>query len=267
MRCRYKETSYISGKYVETYVYPVFGPVKGRRRKFLPTRDVQAKLNAENSRRRLGRLIACNFTRADSLVTLTYRPGEEPETDGACLKDWYNFRRRLDRAREKAGLPPVKAICIPEKGAKGGRYHMHVVMSGGLDAGKLRDVWGKGFVRIDPLEFDDYGMQGLGEYLHKCPILKKTYLRAGELSEPDVVEREGKISRRRVVELYGLTDCPEEFEKQYEGVRVVSAESFYNTFNTQFYLRVCGVREAASGGGRTVHGRTGTRESRFAGSA
>lgn len=255
MRCRYKETIVRAGKYVEVYVYPVFRASKGRRRKWRATGDAQRRLNEEYSKRRLGWLIACNFTEKDALVTFTYRPGEEPSDDRACVRDWYNLRRRLDRAREKRGLTPLKAICVPERGANGGRYHLHVILSGGLTAEELRDVWGKGFVRVDPLEFGDYGMTGLAGYLDKCPILKKRYLRAGDLQEPEVNEREGQISQTRVRELNGLTDCPEEFEAQYPGVRVVSAAPFYNAFNTQFYLRVCGVIDRDVGGRRQAASR------------
>ena len=251
MRCRYKEVTYISGKYTETYVYPVFKKGKGRRGKYRPTGDAQAALNAENSRRRLKRLIECNFGDGDLMVTLSYRDEELPEDDRTCVRDWNNFKRRLERARRKAGLPPMKGICIPEKGRKNGRYHFHVIVNGGLDAVRLKEIWGKGYVRIDPLEFGDVGMKGLANYLDKCPLLTKKYLRCGDLREPEVKEREGKISAARVRELYGLTDCPEEFERQYPGVRVVNAASFYNAFNTQFYLRIDGVKEppVAAGAG------------------
>ena len=253
MRCRYKEVTYISGKYTETYVYPVFKASKGRRGKYRPTGDAQAALNAENSRRRLKRLIECNFTDADVMLTLSYRDAELPEDDRGCLRDWNNFKRRVQRRRARKGLPDLKAICIPEKGKKNGRYHFHIILNGGLSVSDLRDVWGKGYVRIDPLEFGDVGMKGLANYLDKCPLLTKKYLRCGDLKEPEVVEREGKISAARVRELYGLTDCPEEFQTQYPGVRVVNAASFYNAFNTQFYLRIDGVREppVAAGAGYT----------------
>ena len=241
MRCRYREVIYHCGKYVENVIYPVFKNKGGRRRKYRPTSDVQERLNRYNAEQKLRRLIETNFGEGDIWLTLTYDEKHLPGEDKRFFADYYNFIRRLNRYREKRGMEQVKAIDVP---ANDGRYHHHVVISGGLTSAELRKIWGKGMIWDRPLEWGDDGLQGLADYIARQSIAGKRYLRTKTVRDPEVTTREGRISQGRVRELYGLTDCPEEFEDALDGVRVTSVKSFYNTFNTHFYLRVFGVRDA-----------------------
>ncbi len=56
-----------------------------------------------------------------------------------------NYIRRIQRLRKKRGLPPLKYIAVTERGKKGGRYHHHITINGGIDRDELESLWGLGY--------------------------------------------------------------------------------------------------------------------------
>jgi hypothetical protein len=71
--------------------------------KYKESREVQRKLNAKNSQKRLTRLMNANFTDGDLIMTLTYADGCYPTPERA-RKDMTNYIKRVRTYRKKQGL-------------------------------------------------------------------------------------------------------------------------------------------------------------------
>ena len=76
-----RESVYVCGDYMDGDIYPVFQAPGKRRSRCKPTSEIQQKLNQKNAEKKLTRLVHSNFTEDDIALHLTYRPGEEPQTE------------------------------------------------------------------------------------------------------------------------------------------------------------------------------------------
>lgn len=107
-------------------------------------RKAQAKLNKRKAEEKLTRLLDENFQRSDLSVTLKYHDGKNPEDEKQALKDVQNYIRRIKSLRNKRGLDPIRYIYVIEgtNGARGRRFHAHVVMSGdGITMDEAEKKW------------------------------------------------------------------------------------------------------------------------------
>ena len=255
MRRVYREKSFVCGDYKEVYIYPCFADCvkKGRRRpKAKPTPAAQKKLNQRIRENNLIRLLHANFTAEDISFDLTYRDGEQPSTDEGAKKDVQNFLRRLKRFRNKAGLPELKYIAVTEKGSRSGRYHHHLVLSGGVGIGTLAAIWGKGYTKAQPLQFDETGLIGKGKYLVKQAKGKdkqsqyfRSFYSSKNLVNPQPRKRDGRFSQRKVRELCEDPCDRAAFERLYEGYAFAEAAEYYNDVNSGFYLEIRLYRKSA----------------------
>lgn len=249
MRCFYREKVYIAGDYAEIDVYPVFidNTSRHRKRKAKPTSEVQTALNTRNAQRRAVRLINANFTAEDIKCELTYRDDHLPDTAEAAQRQLQNFFRRMKRLRRRKDLSALKYFATTEQGEKAGRWHHHVIMSGGLLPSEIAALWGKGYVlKIQPLQFNDEGVEGLARYFTKDKTLYRRYNASRNLEKPIEYERTGAITQREVKQLaadhkgtgaasarYG-----EEFGARW---RITGSQIVLNEFNGLPYLslRMC----------------------------
>ncbi len=230
MRCIYRERRYYSGNYLEIDIYPVFGKAGQRRKRYKPTSECQKKLNKKNAEMKLTRLMNANFTEEDLKVDLTYRNDMLPDDD-AALKELRNFIRRLKRFRKKAGLSELKYIAVTEKGKKSGRYHHHLVISGGVELKDIKRLWGRGFFTCELLEFDENGIEGLAKYLVKEPIGSKFYQASRNLTQPEVETRDEVYSQKTVNAMAQMCQDAALWEGLYDGYTFVSAVPFWNDYN------------------------------------
>ena len=201
MRCFYREKIYIAGDYAEIDVYPVFvgNRPSRRRKKAKPSSEVQSALNARNAQRRAIRLINANFTAEDVKCELTYRNGYLPDSAEAAQRQLQNFFRRMKRLRQRKGLSDLKYLATTEQGERAGRWHHHVIMSGGLLPAEIARLWGKGYVlKVQPLQFNDEGVDGLARYFTKDKTLYRRYNASRNLEKPIEYERTGTITQREV---------------------------------------------------------------------
>lgn len=107
-------------------------------------RRAQERLNRENAKKRLIRLVNANFAKGDLMVCCEYPDGQEPENDEQARRDIVNYLKRIRYMREKRGLPPMKYIYITEVTVSpkyGIRYHHHIIMSGGISRAEAEDKW------------------------------------------------------------------------------------------------------------------------------
>lgn len=239
MRCLYREKKHYCGEYLEIDIFPVFEYQRGRGKKRKPTTEVQKQLNHRNAERKLIRLLNTNFTKKDIRFDLTYDNDNYPSSPKDAQREMQNFIRRVKRYRKKQGLPELKYVAVTEIGKKSGRLHHHIVMSGGIDITDLAEIWGKGYTTAKPLQFDEYGIVGIAKYLIKEPILGKRWCASRNLEQPKTSTRDGRISKRKVVELHNSgNDNRAELERLYEGYALADCHPFYNDVNGGYYVTV-----------------------------
>lgn len=270
MRCRYREKIYRCGDYFESEIFPVFHKGGGkihRRSKYKPTSAMQARLNQRRAEEALTRILNENFTENDIEITLTYADEYLPKDYEKAIRDADNYIRRVKRLRQKRGLEAIRFVRVPG----GGRYHFHIVMSGGIDRDELEQMWGYGYANSKRLKFsrgsigglahydasqldegDAYGGEDLfslydideetGEATEKARERKKGQKRwscSKNLRRPKPEIREGRISAARVEELATVDSLSRTaFEKLYPGYSFNTCEPYYNPENGGYYLRV-----------------------------
>lgn len=204
----YREKIYICGEYADVYIYPVYPNIlrpSGRRRsRRAPTREVQEKLNRRHRAEKLARLMNTNFTERDLAVTLTY--AIDPGSDEVATKDIQRWLRKVRYRFRKQGLT-LKYIWTMERSGKG-RYHFHVVLSGGIDRDELEMLWGHGYANSKRLQFDQHGLTALSRYMTKNyeedgdrPAYR-AYNPSKNLIDPEPTVSDSRIrSRKRAAEL------------------------------------------------------------------
>ena len=122
MKTVYREKRYYCGEYLDVYIYPTYRQGRSRGKRSKPTSAAQAKLNQRHREEKLVRLLHANFTPDDLEIHLTYQlQPESPEEAQRLLR---NYIRRVQRARKKQGLPPLKYIAVTEKGSKLSLIHI-----------------------------------------------------------------------------------------------------------------------------------------------
>lgn len=237
MRCHYREKIYECGDYMESHMFPVYRKAGVRRKKAKPSRDCQKKLNQIHRENNCIRIVHANFTPQDIRLDATYDPKHHPASDEQAARELTNFLRRVKRYRKKKGLPDLKYIAVTEKGKKNGRYHHHLIINGGLSPQEIVELWGRGYVRTDALQFNEDGIADLVRYILKKPaISKKGWNSSKNLIHPQPKERDGRMSARQVRELAKDTQNNREYEKYYDGYYFSGANVVYNDTNGGVYI-------------------------------
>lgn len=141
-------------------------PGEKRAEKKEKTKESQLRINKRKAATEMTILMNENFRPGDYHVTLTYAPGESPETIEDAKKDRADFIDRLRRRMKRGGVD-FKYILVTEVGKRGALHH-HMVMNQ-IATDWIRETWGKGRIDIHPL--DDTGQYSrLAEYFSKFAI-------------------------------------------------------------------------------------------------
>jgi len=241
-----RESVYICGDYMDAEVYPVFQPAGKRRSRCKPTSDIQEKINQRNAEKALTRLVHANFTGRDLALHLTY--SIPPETLEEAKRDLYNFLRRVKRAMEKMGLV-LKYIYRTEVGGRGGRFHHHLILSGGLDRDRLESLWGKGYANSKRLQFGEDGVTGLAHYMAKERITYRRWSGSRNLIKPEPIVRDGALGRADTEEMAETIESKrawQYFEERYPGFLLTDADATVNGVNRGIYIQV-EMRKALNG--------------------
>lgn len=237
----YREKSYDCGNYKEVYIYPCYTTGRrtgGRKKKARPTQEGQRRINAKNRENNLIRLLNANFTAEDLSLDLTYAPEHNPTEDEEARRDLQNFLRRLKRLRGRRGLSELKYIAVTEKGSRKGRFHHHLVISGGIGIAELAKLWGRGFIKVSPLQFNETGLIGKGKYMVKQNLYFKSFNASKNLIHPQPHTRDGRLSARKVEELWRDTDNRAEYEGLYEGYIVAEADAYLSDRDGGYYMLI-----------------------------
>lgn len=139
----------------------------GRRRKphEKPTVASVLAVNRRNMVRRIQRLVCANFGPGDGWLSLTFDDAHLPAGYEDAKRLSTNFIRRLQRRHRKRGmeLKYIYALC---QGRKSGRWHLHIIVNGGVGGLELRRLWGMGDANRKDL-YPDGNYTGLAEYMVK----------------------------------------------------------------------------------------------------
>ena len=249
MRRIYREKSYQCGDYKEVYIFPCYTSARRpgvRGKKAKPTTEGMKKINRKNTENKLIRLLNANFTAEDLSLDLTYSPEHNPTEDAAALKNLQNFLRRLKRARARKGLGELKYIAVTEKGSRKGRFHHHLVISGGIDVKGLGDLWGKGLIKVSPLHFDETGLIGKGRYMVKQSLYFKAFNASKNLIHPQPTSRDGRLSQKQVEELWRDPEDRLAYEKLYDGYIFAEADNYFSDRDAGYYIVVRLYRKDAN---------------------
>lgn len=242
MRAAYREHIYECGDYVEVDIYPVFKEQPKRRRaRWRETSETQKRLNEENAARKVVRLANINFSAADIRFDLTYDQEHLPQTAKEAQHQMQLFLRRVKRARKRIGLTELKYIGVTEQPENGGRYHHHIIMSGGMDVNMLSELWGNGYTTVKPLRFDKHGIKDLASYIVKGKLLNKHWCASQNLVRPVERIRTANIAQYKVKALVREGEsASEEFERmygnEYPGYRFASVKTADNEVNGFGYI-------------------------------
>lgn len=238
MRCCYREKLYECGDYLESNIYPVYKSANSRGKKSKPTKEIQQKLNEINAENKFIRLCNANFTITDLKVELTYKNEYHPSDAREAERQLRNFLRRLKHYRKRNRLPELKYVAVTEQGSRKGRFHHHLIINGDISLRDLVSLWGKGRVGINILQFNENGIADLARYMIKrsTASCKKKWNASKNLIHPQPRKRDGRLSKRRVLELARDTENVREYEKLYEGYCFSEARKVYNDINGGVYI-------------------------------
>lgn len=237
MTCLYRERIIQCGQYMTVHIYPVYaGGKRTRRARYKPTSDVQAALNKRYSDEHLVNLINANFTSDDIKLELTFNDEHLPSDELEADRHAVNFLRRVKRKLARMGRE-LKYIKKLERGSRSGRYHLHFILTGGLDVKALADEWAPlGYVRrIAPLMFDENGVSDLAAYFTKDRLGFKRYSCSRNLKQPEVIERTGRLSAKKVSKLADDIDY-NAIASLYPGYKTACAEAKYNMLTQKDYI-------------------------------
>ena len=242
-----RERRIYHGDYLDVHIFPVFQKAGKRRRKSKPSSQVQEKLNQKYREERLTYLINENFGKNGIEMGLGFDDEHLPQTYAEVQKAVRNFIRRIKRYRDNCNLPELKYIYVIERGEKNGRWHIHMILSGGMDRDLLEDKWGQGYAHTYRLEFDDEGLKGLAKYKVKEPQTEKEcisekvrrWAASKNLKQPTIPkDRDGFISRETTREIREGKVCEREIERLYKNYTVTKVEPFFNNKNAGEYLTI-----------------------------
>ncbi len=232
-----RESVYVCGDYMDGSIYPVYQQAGKRRKKCRPTSAIQQRLNQRNAERKLARIVHNNFTGDDMALHLTYRPGEEPETEEA-KRILANYIRRLKRLYRKLGLE-LRYISCTEYGRTNGRVHHHLIISGGADRDTIEQLWGRGYANSKRLQFTEEGVVGLAHYMVKDRHFYRRWNQSRNLTMPECAQYDGRLDMEDIADLAEAIECGTQwqwFEERYPDFELVEATAYKNNINQGMYI-------------------------------
>lgn len=241
--CRIMLQRIISGDYVESNIYPVYLNRKDvpRAEKYRTSREAQKKLNRENRRKKIVRLMNTNFKKGDLIVTLTYKDGVFPDLDRA-RKDVKNYLAAIARYRKKQGMTALQYIYVIEyeDGPSGKiRIHQHLIMSA-MDRDIAESKWNKGRVESRYADPDgDFGLEGFASYICKLESNGRHLIQhSRNLKKPVIRENVTKLTRRKMRNLVlAGDDMGPMMERIFQGsCRYIDSKTYISDLTGGFYI-------------------------------
>lgn len=242
-----RERRIFHGDYLDVHSFPVFQKPGKRKKKTNPSSEIQKKLNQKYRENKLTYLINENFSKKDLEMGLGFDDEHLPLAYADVQRVFRNYVRRIKNYRKKNGLPELKYLYVIERGSTNGRWHIHMILNGGIDRDVLEEMWGQGYAHTYRLEFDNEGLKGLAKYKVKEPETDiavidekvRRWASSKNLKQPTIPkDRDGFISRDTVRDIRKGDICERDIERLYPGYTVTSIEPFLNTINAGEYVTI-----------------------------
>lgn len=208
----------------------------------------QQSLNDRNAQRYLTWLTNGNFDENDLHVTVTYQDGNLPKSIEEAERLCNNYLRRIQHARKKRGLPPLKYIKVTShtdsKDGTPARIHHHIIMNGGLDRDAIEKIWGLGYANADRLQMQDGTLAGLTRYIAMQTGGKKRWSSSRNLIRPYATNNDSSWSNRAVDKLGREKPGREYWERKFPGWTLINddygKEYIYNevTATWSIYIKL-----------------------------
>lgn len=246
-----------SGNQFEIEVYPHFKrPLTDYLSKTIikkrPSSKEQRILNSKNSRKKLERLIHCNFTAGDYWGTFTFDGENDPESLKRTRQLFKNAIKRINRKRKNLGFKNAKYIYVTEK-TKKGRWHIHFLMDGALNIDFMRKVWKLGYSDIRKINYrGDDDLIAVAKYMSKDPELYPEQVPDSEepeegtrrwdrskdnLVKPKERKNKSKFTKKDVIGMaMNQNSIQQMLEANYKNYNFKNAEVRFNEFNGLFYI-------------------------------
>ncbi len=238
MKAIQRENIYTCGNYMQVQVFPVRQTKKYQRRsKYKPTTEMQVKLNERYRADKLWMLVNLNFSINDLAVCPTYADEEMrnfcEENTARAMRDWNNFRRRLIRLYASKGIELKYVMQLQFSNGTG--YHFHFFLSGGVSYEEIKECWGLGRCHIDPLEFDENGVEGYIRYIQRGNVYTKKWCASKNLRRPEPKQTDERIGKNEMF-LFQIED-KEAINALYPGYVCTTVNWEYNELYGGEYAR------------------------------
>lgn len=242
--CRICHRTTISGEYVESDIYPVWGRHDiPRAAKVKESRKAQRNLNNKNAKKKVIRLVQGNFGKGDLIMTLTYEDHYYPD-ESRAKKDMDAFIKALRRERKKQGLPDLKYLYVIEyvpegEDTKKVRIHHHIIINA-MDRDIAESKWKKGRVESKYADPDkDFGLEGYAHYITKTGRKGHHMWSASRnLKKPVVHETTTRLNKKQLYDLAMSGDgIGQTMEAIYRGrCRYLDSKVYYSDYVGGFYI-------------------------------
>lgn len=233
-----KELQHKAGNYLEIDFLPYKKRPRAREKRTRPTKPAQERLNQKNRERYAYMLIHENFTNKDNALHLTYSDANLPKSLEEAERLLKNYIRRLKRLYKSEG----KEFKAFYRTVSSGRYHHHLIISGGIDRDVIERAWGLGTCNADRLQFSEQGLVGLSHYIVRQKSsedeqVKRSFGTTRNLRKPPP-PKISAIGRKRFENLWDDFENRSVWEKRYPDYFLVEVEKQDNVEFKERYITV-----------------------------
>ena len=218
---------------------------RGRKDREKKSTMKQIRQNEKNARRYFIQIVNTNFSHGDYCVHATYNRKHMPASVEEAERNVQNYVRRIKNRRRKLGIAAaMKYIIVTEYRTKADgtptRIHHHIIMDGAMDRDEVGSLWRDrrrkgekqgapiGTINVDRLQPDEFGLEALARYLTKGLTGQKRWHPSQNLEKPIIRKNDYNFSRRKLIQLAGMTDCPDVWQKLYPGYLLTQAQATYS---------------------------------------
>ncbi len=229
-----------SGNMVESEIYPTYKCRQDipRSKERKESNEFQKKLNHENSKKKVVRIVNTNFVKGDLFITVGYADGYLPAEEEA-RKDIQNYIRRIKRYRNKNGMSELKYICSigyeDDPNSKKVRIHHHIIMNY-MDRDVAEELWGKGRANSKRLQPDDFELEGVAKYIAQQSKIRWSYSK--NLKKPTVTKNRTRLTKTKVEKIFAknINDFKNIFEELYSECNYKDGKVFYSDIVAGYYI-------------------------------
>lgn len=160
--------------------------------------EANIKVSINRARKRIRRLLECNFTNQYAFITLTFKPTNEFDLSdiNTCNKLFRDFKKRLTYYLKKNRYSKFTYLGVTEFNNEQGNIHYHLVCNLiDISTKTIENIWSYGFVSKIVSDSCPTDNEKIAYYLNKGIADKRLnghdrYLKSHKLKQPIIYEIE-----------------------------------------------------------------------------